>query len=727
MNTHHILKYAKACILGLTLLCQTSLFTACDDSMPASSYYTFTGETMADYLQNREDFSLFKRIVERAGRMDFMGSRGARTFFPATNAGVEVFLKEQGYASVEDIPATYCDTLIRTCIVERIIYTYDLPETSQENNELDLPLIFESKGDTVDANQMALTIINRRAAIINELKNDSVENGVVHPVDRVLVPSTSLGSTLLDENHAEFEIWYEALCRTGLIDSLYRYRDEEYEQTKGNYKAFTQSMRIGNEDYVAKLPDHRYSGFTLFIVPDQVFYEKYPDRFSPQMSMDEKINALYDLAAEKYDGTDAAAIFGLDQTEPTTGKTYKECYWNRESLTNRYNPLNMFLSYHILDRLFSSTAKLVNTYGVNTAFVNPVDWVNTLLDFSTIKLEKVYSSVDPTVEYPTDFYINRCQGTEYNGYQHIRGAHLTVPAQENFSLNVAYYYLDDVVAYDATMRNLIMNTRMRIDFQLLWPELTNNNMRLCGNPLKEYNNGDNSEEGTEGGGFNYYLPPGYLKNISFSDNTMFIVKRPIIYWSNYQGDDVALMGTSYDVTFQLPNVPPGSYELRLGYCALDSRGIGQVYVDGVAQGLPIDMRDKADAPNIGGLYNGWNGTRSEEEGANGIYTEEQLQENARIMKNNGYYSGPKGAYFFLGYLGSVGSPAYDPTKCIIFYNQNDLLRRKICQVQVQPHRHHTIRIRSVLSSATTGSFSLDYMELVPMSICGPGGIGEDMY
>lgn len=96
------------------------------------------------------------------------------------------------------------------------------------------------------------------------------------------------------------------------------------------------------------------------------------------------------------------------------------------------------------------------------------------------------------------------------------------------------------------------------------------------------------------------------------------------------------------------------------------------------------------------------------------------------MKNNGYYSGPKGVFFYLG-SGNASTPAYDPSKCIIFYNQNDLLRRKICQVQVQPNKHHTIRLRSVLSSATSGGFSLDYMELVPISICGPGGIGEDIY
>ena len=147
---------------------------------------------------------------------------------------------------------------------------------------------------------MTLSVINRRAAIINELKNDSVENGVVHPVDKVIVPNTSLGASLLDENHQDFTIFYEALKRTALLDSLSRYRDDDYEIWKNNYKEFTQSMHIGNEDYVGKRPDHRYSGFTLFIVPDKALYEKYPDRFNESMTMDQKIDALYDLAAEKY-------------------------------------------------------------------------------------------------------------------------------------------------------------------------------------------------------------------------------------------------------------------------------------------------------------------------------------------------------------------------------------------------------------------------------------------
>lgn len=85
---------------------QATLLTGCNDDLAADSYYTFTGEMMSDYL-DRPDFSLFKRIVERSGEMSFLATRGSRTLFPATNEGVEAFLKEFGYASVEDIPAEF--------------------------------------------------------------------------------------------------------------------------------------------------------------------------------------------------------------------------------------------------------------------------------------------------------------------------------------------------------------------------------------------------------------------------------------------------------------------------------------------------------------------------------------------------------------------------------------------------------------------------------------------
>ena len=182
--------------------------------------------------------------------------------------------------------------------------------------------------------------------------------------------------------------------------------------------------------------------------------------------MDEKIDALYKLAEEKYGDTQSSSIFGLNKVVPNNaeGKTYKQLFWNRNSLTHSRNPLNMLLSYHILDRLFESTAKLVNCWGVYTKYANPTEWISTLLDFSTIKLEKVYSAVDPAVEYPTEYYINHSVASIYNSGQRVRGAHLTTPNNDNFSLNVSYFYIDDIVAYDEAMRSNVMNTRIRIDF-----------------------------------------------------------------------------------------------------------------------------------------------------------------------------------------------------------------------------------------------------------------------
>ncbi len=714
----------SACAV-LLLTVQAGLFSGCNDDLAAESYYTFTGEMISDFLKNREDFSLFRRIVERAGEMDFLSSRNSLTFFPAVNSGVESFLKERGYASVEDIPAELCDTLVKTCLVNGIKYTHQFSQTEQMPNGLELPLIILTDGDTVDANGMTLSVINRRSAIINELKNDSVDNGVVHPVDRVLIPSTSLGSSILDENHDEFTIFYEALSRTGLLDSLIHYRDESYEAAKEGLPDFwLETLYSGGRfnpgdagyPYKAKRPDHRYEGFTLLIVPDEVLYDKYGDRFDPGMTLDEKVDALYDLAAETYGDPESAEIFGLDEET-------KQKYWNKESLTSRYNPLNMFLSYHILDRLFASTVKLINCWGTRTDYADPTEWISTLLNYSTIKLERVYNTVDRLAEHNAGYYVNHSTATDYK--ERVRGAYLTTPDADNFSLNVSYFYIDDVVAYDRTMRGNVMNTRIRMDFSTLWPELTNNDIRLCGKATVPYSEErDNSENGDGYGGFNYYIPKGYMKNCEFSDNTVFFVQRPKVPWWNWGGDEINILGTSYDVTFPLPKVPPGLYELRLGYPGMMDRGIAQIYVDGMPQGIPIDMRYQADDPRVGGLYNGKDGIRNSEESSNGVYTTEQLEENARTMKNNGYYSGPKSIF-----TGNDGEdvPRYSPNSCTVMYNNAYTFRRRICNVQVKPHTDHMVRIRSVFTQGNKGCFILDYMELVPMSICGAGGIGEDDY
>ena len=63
----------------------------------------------------------------------------------------------------------------------------------------------------------------------------------------------------------------------------------------------------------------------------------------------------------------------------------------------------------------------------------------------------------------------------------------------------------------------------------------------------------------------------------------------------------------------------------------------------------------------------------------------------------------------------------------MMYNNRYTFRRKVCDVVIEPHTTHTIRFRSVFTQGNKGCFVLDYFELVPISICGAGGLGEDMY
>ena len=693
---------------------QMNLFTSCMDDMAADSYYTFTGEMMSDYLQNREDFSLFCRIVERAGWMDFLSSRGSRTFFPPTNDGVEAALADLGYSSVEDIPTEYCDTLVKACLIDgKVLYTYDMSETQQETNELELPLIIVTDGSVKDDDSLTVSVINSNSGIINNLKNDSVDNGVVHPVDYMLVPNTSLGASLLEENQeGNFGIFYEAFNRTNLLVRLAEYRDEDYETWKEDYAEIRTGIYSGGRFsisdagylYYARRPDHLYTAFTVLVVPDEVLYEKYPDYFSADNTMDENIQGLYNLAVEKYSDESSAEIFGLTDE-------IKEQYWNMESLENEHNPLHMFMAYHIIDRMFESTATLINCWGTNTNLADPVEWVTTLLDFSMIKLEKVYQTVDPTVEHNAGFYLNRAVASLYNDYVAVPGAYLTTPSGGNFSLNCAYYYIDNVLAYDATMRDNVMNTRIRMDMSTLWPELTNNGIRLAGSPTTAYNSEDYSENT-----LNYYIPPGYLANTEVSENTIFFVQRPKVEWWNWGGDEFNFLGTSYDIKFRLPCVPPGTYELRMGYAGMIDRGIAQIYFDGSPQGIPVDLRYQANDSRVGGIYGDeWD-----------ALSDDEKDDNRRTMKNNGYYRGGASLYSYNGGASSrYNEPTYEANYCSDMDDNSYTYRRKLCDVVVEAQTHHEVRVRSVWVQGNSGCFMIDYIELVPFSICGAGGLGED--
>ena len=76
------------CILAIVLS-----ILACREEIDKSNRYTFTGETVADYMLNRsEKYSHFIDILERAELFTLLQTYGQYTLFLPDNDAVENFV-----------------------------------------------------------------------------------------------------------------------------------------------------------------------------------------------------------------------------------------------------------------------------------------------------------------------------------------------------------------------------------------------------------------------------------------------------------------------------------------------------------------------------------------------------------------------------------------------------------------------------------------------------------
>ena len=153
----------------------------------------------------------------------------------------------------------------------------------------------------------------------------------------------------------------------------------------------------------------------------------------------------------------------------------------------------------------------------------------------------------------------------------------------------------------------------------------------------------------------------------------------------------------------------GEWQVRLGFCALPTRGMAQIYFDGVAQGIPLDMRKFLNS----GAVMGNNFIESLEDYDE--LTEEEKAEEQKALRALGYYRGPYGGYHSSG--------SWPPNE---FVTNPRTQRVVLYQGTITADKDHFLRIRSASKSklGNNNEFMIDYMELVPKSVWGANGSGE---
>lgn len=684
------MKRLKYIFVGVVCALTGMATVSCSDEPDDENFYTFTGEMMSDYFRNRPEYSDFAYIVDQAGMTDLLSAYGHYTCFLPSNKVVENYLNKKGLNSVKDLTREQCDTIARTHLVNNMYATIDMNDGTLNTANMNKRYIQITH--TVDKNDNSVVQLNRMSNIIFELKDDSVENGIIHPIDVLLENSNSSISDVLKAND-RIRIFYEGLVATGLRDTLIKTKDESYDGSK--YGTYSYTSDFWRE--IAVAPEEKKYGFTVFVEPDDLYEKKFKEYgISTSNGM---VRALYDLACMIYD-----PVFADDDD-------YKAAY-GFDKITDRNNPLNMFMAYHILTRDVIGWNKLTpievhsgivdGAIGIKIDKMNPCDWYETLMPRTMMKLEQATVREYMGNSERGQRYINRRVDDKFS----IDGSKIQPTVEADYlqdAPNGRYFYVDDIIAFNKDTQEKVLNDRIRMDFSTIFPEVMTMNMRLNGDPTKD--DESSKADQTFKNGKNYWFPKGYLDNVTMEGNGVLVYRRPHWNFWSYEGDEFNLFG-DYDFTFRLPPVPyEGEYQIRLGFCALDTRGVAQIYFDGKPQGIPVDMRKRlSDETILGDQF----GTKKWAD-----MTDEEKAEDQKMLKNLGYYRGAYGGYH------SSGSTINE------FVDNPRTYRLVLCTVHINPKKDHYIRVRCTSSSklGNNNEFMMDYLEIVPKSVYGISSSG----
>ncbi len=665
---------------------------SCKEDIDESNLYTFTGETIEDFLANRSDqYSSFNYILSRVGYDKILSAYGTYTCFAPNNKAIEEYIdslyddtsnkdfEHNGMTSrgLEGLSDSLCNDIALYHLLSTEVMGVDLSNGFTSSTLLGR--IISASVDTLTSDIM----INNFSAITT--MDNELENGVVHEIDNVLRRSNRLVAGEL-EQHPEFSIFSQALNMTGLGDSLI------LEKKMAKYTV--------TNTYNFYVPEECRMGYTLFAESDETLAANNIN------SIDELIefaNNAYARCADQ--GSGWYDYYRNKGFQVSTGNDY----------TSPTNALNMYVRYHIL-KYFVPYDKLVYSFN-EVAKATLFEYYETMLPFTLMKVTRISGKRRLNRWVANSTLTDRVAEEGSDNIRTVLREGIEVKNNNIMASNGFIHPIADMLVYDQAVPTGVLNERLRFDDTALFPEMTSNSFRLISDAeVNALNAGKTGSDGALGGNY-IRIPEGFFDNLAFynGENTrLYYLPGQSNGWSNYQGDEFNCMG-AYDFAFRLPPVPDGTYELRMGYTANGNRGMLQFYLGRSreltsmkALDIPLDMRrvpvnnpDGSPDTNSG---TGWS-----------LYTntDDMGVESDANMHNLNWMRGP--LYYTVGKGGSTVARA----------NAQDL-RRIITKMQFE-QGEYWLRFKTVLPELTTSQFHLDYIELCPENVYNNNQYVEDMY
>ena len=566
---------------------------ACNVEPDMSNRFTFTGQTVTDFLLSNDSiFSSFNYILRRSGQDRILSSYGNYTCFAPKNGAVEAYIDslwndresvdEDGNLlhngltdnSLEGLTDSLCTDIAMYHLMKTELTTTQMLTAGGATYRTMLGRFITAGG------RGSQILVNEGAPIDRQMCDNKVENGIVHAIGRCIPRSNRMVVQELKADSAHFAIFYEALCATG-IDALLAEDDKQ--------------LAAPAPDPVAGYytPTVCKRGFTLFAEPDAVFHAN-------------GIHSLADLAerCREWYGKCATGQRSMDEGWYDWFRNNNIAVDTGDDYTKENNVLHMFVAYHVLRAAVHPDilAFKKNTYVGNGWLGEAYDYYETMLPKTLVKAWMVYDKATGRYNTLLNRYVRNntlTDGVETLGSDAMHevvaeGIGMDLDAVKR-PLNGYIYPLDGILLYDGKVPLGVLNERLRFDALTLCRETMDNGFRGATiSEITALNAGKSAPR--------IRYPIDYFDNVKVfnGNNTKFdqtVVPDPDgKAWALYKADSFQGMGV-FDFAIKLPPVPDGTYELRVDLDCMEHGSMVQYYLGDTPDinafeplGVPMDMR-----------------------------------------------------------------------------------------------------------------------------------------
>ena len=196
----------KIKIIPALMIAASLLFTACsDDETPVME-----SKNIVEVAADAGNFNILIEAAQKAGLAEFLSTENNLTVFAPTDDAFAALLSDLGLSSLDDIPVADLTQILTYHVIGAKVMSTDLstgyvPTLARFDENNILMYVAVGNGVSINGNVSVTTA------------DVEAENGVIHVVDKVILPPTVVNIALANEN---FTTLVQAVVKAGLVDAL---------------------------------------------------------------------------------------------------------------------------------------------------------------------------------------------------------------------------------------------------------------------------------------------------------------------------------------------------------------------------------------------------------------------------------------------------------------------------------------------------------------------------